>query len=208
MIDSELHILIERYVMGTATAEEREQLLAWYRAKDHSHIAFDELEDVDAVLARILLKTEIAIGIPHVVPQKKPQRWLSTHKAIAVAASICVLLAIGGLGYTYFRKHLQSDSSSLASLSTDIAPGTDQAILRMADGRIIPLGVGGPSGTQSDFFDIVDGYLVLEDRDRSPTDAVIYSTLETPTGGQYKMILSDGTKVSLNAESSIQFPTT
>ncbi len=41
---------------------------------------------------------------------------------------------------------------------------------------------------------------------KSSGDDIMYNTMQTPRGGQYKLVLPDGTLVWLNAESSIRYP--
>lgn len=206
MTDSELHILIERYTLGTATELERAQLLEWYRSKDHTNVECGELGDVEIALERILFKTKIAVGHQVDVGEVDTVRRFFSFKKVAIAASICAILTISVLGYRYYQEQ-PATAPFISSVDEMIVPGSDQAILRMSDGRVISLGDEEQDGNTADFFNIVDGSLVLEGRDSSPKDVVVHSTLETPRGGQYKMVLSDGTKVFLNAESSIRFPT-
>src|SRR3546814_902405 len=40
----------------------------------------------------------------------------------------------------------------------------------------------------------------------SPNSEITYSTIVTPSSGQFQVILPDGTHVWLNAESSLKFP--
>jgi transmembrane sensor len=93
-----------------------------------------------------------------------------------------------------------------------ITPGSDKAMLTLGDGSVIPLdsaangtlaNQGGTSITNA------NGALNYENSGHT-TQAqaqVMYNTVTTPHGGQYQLTLADGSKVWLNAASSIRFPT-
>jgi len=49
--------------------------------------------------------------------------------------------------------------------------------------------------------------LAYNDNSIATTNMVMYNTITTPRGGQYQLVLADGTKVWLNAASSLKFPT-
>jgi ferric-dicitrate binding protein FerR (iron transport regulator) len=82
-------------------------------------------------------------------------------------------------------------------------PGSEKAVLTLSDGRQISLNkeseVLDDSGVE---IRKTDGELIY-----SQTDIVAFNTMTTPRGGQYKLVLPDGTKVWLNAASSITYPT-
>jgi hypothetical protein len=88
----------------------------------------------------------------------------------------------------------------------DIKAGTDKAVLTMSDGRTIILGSSG-KGILAKEGSIsikkgVAGEIIYDGKGKE----MKYNIVSTPRGGQYKLTLGDGTKVWLNAESSIKFP--
>ena len=88
--------------------------------------------------------------------------------------------------------------------ANDVLPGTNKAVLTLSDGKKVELD---DKGQQV----INDGNLAIRISDGalaySKTDVVVYNTMTTPKGGQYKLNLPDGTTVWLNASSSITYPT-
>ena len=94
-----------------------------------------------------------------------------------------------------------------------ILPGSQKAILTIANGKIIVLG-NANNGTLvktgvSSVVKTRNGQIVYQTKAGAnvANNSVGYNTLTTPKGGEYQVILPDGTKVWLNAASSITYPT-
>jgi transmembrane sensor len=98
-------------------------------------------------------------------------------------------------------------------LQTDIAPGGDKAVLTLSDGSTILLdnAQNGNVAQQGNTKVIkLDNGQLAYSPSRSKMGLggeVLYNTIATPKGGQYQIVLPDGTRVWLNAASSIKFPT-
>jgi transmembrane sensor len=120
------------------------------------------------------------------------------------AAAAIVVLSIGA----YLWNNKEKETPSLAQtqqsvpVNNDVLPGSDKAILTLSNGEKIEL-----NATQKT---IEDGKLSIHDQNGSLTytksKVVVYNTMTTPKGGQYQLVLPDGTHVWLNAESSITYP--
>lgn len=89
----------------------------------------------------------------------------------------------------------------------DAGPGKQGALLKLADGRVISLdslGNGLVADAGGVAVNLSNGSLTYEKDDHA---AVSYNTLSTPNGRQFRLVLPDGSKVWLNAASSIRYPT-
>jgi ferric-dicitrate binding protein FerR (iron transport regulator) len=92
----------------------------------------------------------------------------------------------------------------------DIAPGDNRAVLKLADGSTVLLddAAEGELSRQANAVinKTADGQLVYENQAGTDPAPLIYNTITTPRAGQYRLTLTDGTKVWLNAATSLQFP--
>ena len=130
-----------------------------------------------------------------------------------VAASVLVVVALGVSYLLITRKENKEITRNLSQtiLKNDIAPGGNKAILTLANGSTIVLD-SAQNGTISQqgnakVVKLDNGKLIYEKDENANDVAVQYNTITTPRGGQYQLVLADGSKVWLNAASSITFPT-
>lgn len=140
---------------------------------------------------------------------------INNWKRIAAAA---VIILLGTSAFSLFFNKKQKEIAKTDQLNPykdDVAPGGNKAVLQLADGSTIILDrAANGTLTQQGNTKILkqDGqlaYNLLNDPSTSlRTNEVLYNTITTPRGGQYQLILSDGSKVWLNAASSLRFPAT
>lgn len=141
------------------------------------------------------------------VPQRRKIYWYK----YAVAASVILFLGIGAF-FLLSKKQPVGDTSKATKPATvaDIAPGGNRAVLTLADGSVIELdkAQNGLLATEkgSKVLKTEDGKLVYEREGGKGLAAVTFNTLKTPRGGQYQLDLPDGSKVWLNAASSLTYP--
>ena len=124
-----------------------------------------------------------------------------------VAAAAMLLYA------NFFFNHPKADPVATKPATTpvhDRTPGGNIAVLTLSDGSAIALdsaknGIVAQQGNVK-ISKLSNGQLAYNGLDEKPT-AVLYNTLTTPRGGQYKLVLPDGSIAWLNAASSIRYPT-
>ncbi len=143
---------------------------------------------------------------PEDLPSLKPKaaRSFSTVQKL-VAASLVIAISISG--YYLLRNSVFKDTPTAMELSQDhdLPPGKDRAYLSFSDGTKIDLEnqetqqLLNRHGISNDF---KKGELTYP----AASSSGGYSTLTTPLGGQYKLVLPDGSKAWLNAGSTLKFP--
>ncbi|ATL46174.1 iron dicitrate transport regulator FecR [Chitinophaga caeni] len=134
-----------------------------------------------------------------------PRRHFLHIPAWGRAAAAILLIA----GATFFYRHYSGVSPALKqqAMLEAIAPGTNKAVLTLSDGSQVPLDSTGNMIIHQGDVAIRQQGGSLQYDDQLPTATVNYNTLTTPRGGQFRVVLPDGSGVLLNAASSIRYPT-
>lgn len=134
---------------------------------------------------------------------------------LAFSPWLTSIAAMFVVGFILFFKYYPSDDILEAAVNPtnteQIVPGGDKAILTLADGRTINLD-DLDEGQIADEMGVrisktAEGQIFYEPTSESGSLAARYNRIETPRGGEYRLILPDGTKVWLNAASSLKYPT-
>jgi transmembrane sensor len=207
--------LLEKYYSDDATHAEREALYAELQKGSND----PEWEDM---LSQMLQKSEedkayrssdyqgmiddILRHRPKVVTMQARKRWMT----IAAAAVILLAVSLGSILLFNRKAEKQVISRTAAPVEKEIAPGKQGAVLTLANGKQIILDTAhGKLANENGVAVINAKGIVSYDHIQSANSKLqtVYNTISTPRGRQYQLILEDGSKVWLNAASSIRFPT-
>ncbi len=144
--------------------------------------------------------------------KRKGRRSVGGWRRAAFAATM-VLLVTGALSiYRFgFRSRHRLPPIAVKYQQPDALPGRIGAVLTLADGRKVSLdSAGNESLPQQGNAQVILAGKTLQ-YTREPTEkikpAISYNTIVTARGRQYQLVLADGTRVWLNAGSSMRFPT-
>lgn len=219
--------LIEKFAKNTCTREELGQLLKLVEQEHDDEGLTKELrrhwempgtENENSAINweekfSLLLKEARREEAP-VIPLYINKRKTRSIKWAAVASILIVLLFSVGEYLVFNSKkdrpvEISKTAESPGQQANDVSPGGNKAILTLADGSTINLD-SAKNGTLTRQGNIKiikdeDGQLLYY-VDQENSAVAGYNTISTPRGGKYEIVLSDGTKVWLNAASSLKFP--
>lgn len=191
---------------GLLNSEEKLALEKWYdsHSDDSLIIEAEESEMIEKRLSRILVGSQERINAAKPKVHRLGQTW------VRWAASILLFSGIAISAYLLMNKRPKVLD---ISETKNILSGKKHASLTLSDGKVIDLsGARNATITGSDGVVIskeLSGKLVykLSGNDQLAISAEnAYNTLRTPKGGEYDIVLSDGSIVSLNAGSALRFP--
>jgi hypothetical protein len=209
----QLELLAEKKLRGIITPEEQEMLNEWLNHPGSEQITWDSGDKDELALRKRLLKSireDAGIRYRALQIQKVPYYWR--------VAAVILLLLTGGLSYFLFsrRQEMPIAVTRKDSFIQDKAPGHNGAILTLAEGKKIVLDSAGSGKIAIQGTAILvkqNGLLTYQKRvtgafsgKKSNDNQVIYNTITTPRGRQFELVLSDGSKIWLNAASSITYP--
>lgn len=211
----EIEKLLDRYLSGQCSSEEILLLEKWLELEISTNNDWSRMEEPDKKQLIASLFENIKYTIDKNLASKNDQivkipLFKRSWVKIAVAASVIFLLTGYYLYLAPISNKRVAESVKISSINKDIAPGGNKAVLTLADNSVIVLdNIKNGALTQQGNVTIsklADGQLAYLSSNEKSSE-VLYNLITTPRGGQYQLILADGSKVWLNAASSIRFPT-
>lgn len=128
----------------------------------------------------------------------RPQRRINPTRWALVAASVVVFL---GLVFYVFLYQPTADTKLISIYGDDVLPGGNRAYITLSDGQRLEL-----DSTKSGI-SVADGNLSYTDGEALLSGAKAeYATISTPKGGEYQLVLPDGSRAWLNAGSELKYP--
>lgn len=202
---SRLQELLDRWMSDQATDADKEALLELLERQGTEALtpalreAWDNLrpgmamsdETKDAITNRILHRQ-------HSTPVRRMFWWYAAAAVLALAIAIPAGMKLWKGSNTPIAKE---------NRQPDVAPGKEGAILTLANGQQIvldSLGNGLVASQQGTQITLQNGRLAY---DAAQAADITYNTMTTPRGRKFQLLLPDGTKVWMNAGSSLRFPT-
>lgn len=188
-------LLVKRYTEGTATDDELKVFIKLLNEGTLDSYLSEAMDEIDIIASGESIAS---------FSSASKTRPLWHH--LAAAASIFLAISVGA----YFVLHkTETQKQVVQNQPQDVAPGHNQATLTLANGQkiILSKGLVGKLGQQGNTQISVNNKSEVVFSGSSTE--ILYNTLSTTVGEQspYPLVLADGTKVWLNANSSVTFPT-
>lgn len=215
MIKQDFYIarLIARFLSDEITPEETAKLTAWREESTAHEVLFQRICDKENQKKHFRQSMAFNPSSGWKEVEKRIKRNNNRNRYIKIASyAAIILLPLLWVGISMKLTSPTSLSNEQALIAKPILPGESKAILTLDNGQTIHI-----NKEASNLIEKIDGAHVQVDsamlnyqvaqkttRENNP----IYNKVETPRGGEYALLLSDGTKVHLNAMTSLRFPVT
>lgn len=218
MQEQRIMYLLQQRLSGNETAAEQEELYNLLKNDDNMELFMAALTDLmwqapeeaeadpsaRAMLLKSVTGTDLTLPFVETLRPVQTTRW---WWAAAAMTGVALLAA------SYWMWKPVASVAPVPAMAqrykNEVAPGSNKAILTLADGSSIALNEAkndtlGKQGN-TNIIKTQNGQVLY--KAEKATAAITYNTLTTPRGGQYQLTLPDGTQVWLNAASSLHFPT-
>lgn len=209
--------LIIKHLRGELNQQEQELLNKWLSEDKRNRLFLESLKDESAFRndSRFFSSLDVTSAWQLVSQRTLQKRNVKLWEKFVnwKHVAIVILFLTAGL---FFYAGFNKEKDPVVALKVnrhyedDVLPGGDKARLELADGSVVILEqVNNGSLQEQGGTKIVkqDGRLIYNAAQGNQSGEISYNKISTPKGGQYHIILPDGSKVWLNAESSLRFPT-
>lgn len=213
MIKQDFHIanIIVRYLSGEITPKENTLLENWRKEEPGHEALFQKICSEENLKKNVEKSVLFNIATGWMEVEKRIRRNNNRERTIRIlryAAAVLVPVFFVGISLKYTSHDYFPDQSVL--LAQPILPGAAKAILTLDNGETINLDKETANvlqkigGTNIQIDSTTLNYQLAQSA--STQLEVVYNKVEIPRGGEYALVLSDGTKVHLNSMSSLRFP--
>lgn len=209
--------LIFKFLRNEVSEAEKLALTEWRAASPENEERFRRLTGTEQIREMMSdyysTKEKAWAKLLELAPELKPVvRPMSTPIWRTVIAA-AVIAAVSAIAIMLLKKSPAPTVATIpaTSITTDIAAGTSKAILTLSNGAQVMLGmpdhkIDQEKTEQNHIATLDEKGIAYATANKKTEPQTLYNTLATPRAGQYQVTLSDGSRVWLNAASSIKYP--
>lgn len=198
--------LMALFFVDSQTDKEEKELEIWIQERENNRELKERLLKKETYEKNLAIHKKFSVdeAWAKIEPQldKKTIRLTPWRSALKYAA---IILIFSSLGYYFWTPNAVE---KLSGVNQEIVAGTTGAKLTLGDGRVIGILKDKPvSLIETNGATIIANADAIDYSKQKPQGGYeVINTIETPKGMEYTLILSDGTKVSMNAGSQLEFP--
>jgi len=210
--------LIGKLLNGDISQEEHLWLKEWVNESAENKVQFEKLTDAGFLEKKLTFWdnidndkawNELLHKLPE--PESEPVRSFNYTSLLKYAAIAILTLSVSVLLYLRNENRVTGNDKPQIAQTTMIKPGSNNAILILGNGQKValknhvPVSINEDDGTAVSNKDEILAY--KHTGKANAGQEVIYNTIVVPRGGEYQLVLADGSKIWMNSASSLRYPT-
>jgi ferric-dicitrate binding protein FerR (iron transport regulator) len=195
----EIDRLIIKLIDNSISDEESDKLATWLEKTENLRY-FNEFIELNHLI-NSQRKFDHSYSLRKFVETTQSKSKHLNMRLFYAAASVVILISVV---FFFNKRDTGNNITPPVIVNNNIKIGTDKATLTLENGTVIPLEKG--QKYISSHLESTGEALVYKSKNTNNPSEVLYNYLTIPRGGQFHVILSDGTEVWLNSETQLKYP--